>query len=337
MIPVEFLPPGFEISQLSGPAARIPATIIGYFLHGCLFGTLTVQFYIYYEAFPKDRLFTKCLVYGTYTLELVQTILVAHDAFAVFGSGFGDLQALTDVHLFWFSVPVMSGVVAFVGQSFYAYRIHVLSKTYVVPVLIVIIALTSSIAAFVVAAFVWQAGNLALLNNQRTSEAVGVWGAAAALADILIAICMTYYLLQKDTGFRHTQVLLSKLIRLTVETGTVTAAAALTGLILFFVFPGTMYYGCIALLVPKLYGNMMFMVLNSRLRIVGGRATYTSCSDMVSIPSFVLRDDIVSGSGHSGIIRPAVSIKREVFRERDTDDCVEMKIVGESRSTGEYA
>ncbi len=83
-----------------------------------------------------------------------------------------------------------------------------------------------------------------------------------------------------------------------------------------------MYYGCIALLVPKLYGYMMFMVLNSRLRIVGGRATYTSCSDMVSIPSCVLRDDIVSGSG----IRPAVSIKREVFRVRDTDDSVELKL-----------
>ncbi|KAF8899687.1 hypothetical protein CPB85DRAFT_187537 [Mucidula mucida] len=198
-----------------------------------------MQCYLYYEAFPNDRLWTKCLVYGTYTLELTQTILIMHDAFVIFGTGFGDLEALIDAHFLWFSVPVISGIVAFIGQPFYAYRIYVLSKARTIPVMIVIIALASSIAAFVLASFVLQAGNLALLNNRRTSEAVGVWCGAAATADILIAICMTHYLLQKDTGFRHTQVLLSKLIRLTVETGTVTAAAALTGLILFFVFPGT--------------------------------------------------------------------------------------------------
>ncbi len=65
---------------------------------------------LYYEAFPNDRLWTKCLVYGTYTLELTQTILIMHDAFVIFGTGFGDLEALIDAHFLWFSVPVMSGI-----------------------------------------------------------------------------------------------------------------------------------------------------------------------------------------------------------------------------------
>ncbi len=49
---------------------------------------------LYYLAFPKDRNFTKCLVYAIYIVEFVQTMLFTHDAFAMFGYGFGDIEAL---------------------------------------------------------------------------------------------------------------------------------------------------------------------------------------------------------------------------------------------------
>jgi hypothetical protein len=64
---------------------------------------------LYYEAFPNDRVYTKSLVYGVYTVELVQSILVTHDAFAIFGDGFGNLSALTVTHFDWLTVPIMSG------------------------------------------------------------------------------------------------------------------------------------------------------------------------------------------------------------------------------------
>ncbi|KAF9010873.1 hypothetical protein BDZ89DRAFT_1078082, partial [Hymenopellis radicata] len=328
MIPVESLPPGLQIATLSGPM------IIGFLVNACLFGTLTVQLYLYYEAFPQDRLFNKCLAYSIYILEFVQTVLVMHDAFATFGPGFGDVQAITDIHFEWFSIPVLSGLVAFVGQTFYAYHIYTFTTRRAFPVLIVAISLTSSIAGFVVGAFGFEAGSLTLLNNRRTYIFTGVWCGGAALSDTLIATCMTYYLLQSDTGFRRTHALISKLIRLTIETGSVTALVAITTLVLFFALPGTMFEGCFALLIPKVYANMIFVVLNSRLRIVGGRATYTSSADMVSFPSIVWRDEVASdGRSHPTIGRPVVSITREAFSDRNfTDDRLEMKTVGESRS-----
>ncbi|KAF9020211.1 hypothetical protein BDZ89DRAFT_1020304 [Hymenopellis radicata] len=327
MIPVESLPPGLQIATLSGPM------IIGFLMNACLFGTLTVQLYLYYEAFPEDRLFNKCLAYGIYIMEFVQTVLIMHDAFAMFGSGFGDVQAITDIHFEWFSIPTLSGLVAFVGQTFYAYRIYTFTKRRAFPVVILAISLTSSIAGFVAGAFTFEAGNLTRVNNRRLTTAVGVWCGGAALSDTLIATCMTYYLLQSDTGFRHTHALISKLIRLTIETGSVTALVNITALVLFFALPGTMFQAGTALLIPKLYANMIFVVLNSRLRIVGGRATYTSSADMVSFPSIVWRDEVASdGRRHPTIGRPVVSITREAFSDRNTDDRVEMKTVGESRS-----
>lgn len=53
-------PAGYPIQQVSGPL------IIACLLHWGLFGTLSVQLYLYYLAFPKDRTSTKCLVYGIY-------------------------------------------------------------------------------------------------------------------------------------------------------------------------------------------------------------------------------------------------------------------------------
>ncbi|KAF8142933.1 hypothetical protein K438DRAFT_1634528, partial [Mycena galopus ATCC 62051] len=299
--------------------------IVAYLLHWGLFGTLSIQLYLYYQAFPNDRLSNKCLVYGVYIVELAQTILVTHDAFSNFGYGFGNLSALTNMHFDWLTVPIMSGfAVACVGQSFYAYRVYILSKSKITPILIVAVSLTSMVGALITGAFSFIAGDITRLNNRRTSTAVGVWCAGSAACDILIATCMTYYLMKGGSGYRQTRVLISKLIRLTVETGSITAVVALSNLILFFAFPGKTYYTTPALIMPKLYANTILAVLNSRFQILGGRATYMSSSDTANIlttPTYLRpRDTPISGNS-SNIANsktiPLVSMDKEVFIRYD--------------------
>ncbi|KAK0212264.1 hypothetical protein DFS33DRAFT_1376778 [Desarmillaria ectypa] len=308
------VPAGYPVVRLSGPV------IFAGLLHWGLFGTLSVQLYLYYLAFPNDRQFTKCLVYGIYVVEVVQTILVTHDAFATFGYGFGDMEALLGMHFDWLTVPVMSAVAACVGQVFYAYRIFILSKSRIVPMFVTCVSLTSSVAAIITGVYCFQAGNLTKLNNRKTSIALGIWCGSSALCDIVIASCMTYYLMRNDTGFRRTHLLVIKLIRLTIETGSVTAIVALLNLILFFAFPGRIFYTTPAMLMPNLYANTVYMVLNSRIRIIGGRDTYTSSTEM-SIPTTILRDtDCQSTEGtrrRDGMQEraPMVTIAREIFRD----------------------
>ncbi|KAK0194536.1 hypothetical protein F5146DRAFT_908957, partial [Armillaria mellea] len=73
---------------------------IGCLLNCVLFGALSVQLYLYYQGFPNDRRFTKCLVYGIYVVEVTQTTLVVHDSFAMFAYGFGDILLLTRSNFF---------------------------------------------------------------------------------------------------------------------------------------------------------------------------------------------------------------------------------------------
>ncbi|KAK0241104.1 hypothetical protein EDD85DRAFT_948200 [Armillaria nabsnona] len=275
------VPAGYPVEKLSGPE------IVAHLLHWGLFGTLSVQLYLYYLAFPKDRQFIKYLVYGVYIVEFVQTILVSHDTFAMFGYGFGDLDALTEVHFNWLIVPIMSAVTASVGHVFYAYRIVILSKSRIVPIFVICVSLTSSVAAIITGVYSFQAGNITKFNTRKMSIAIGIWCGGSALCDIVIAICMTYYassfslsLMHSNTSFRQTRIIVTKLIRLTIETGSATAVVALLSLVLFFVFPGETFYATPALIMPKLYANTVYMVLNSRIRIIGGRDTYMSSTDM---------------------------------------------------------
>ncbi|KAJ6530253.1 hypothetical protein B0H19DRAFT_1273915 [Mycena capillaripes] len=307
---------GVPVVNSAGPL------MLGHLLHWGLFGTLSVQLYLYYQAFPNDKNSTKTLVYTVYTIVLVDTILITRDAFTTFAYGFGDPAALKEVNLYGLSIPIMSALVSFIGQSFYAYRVHVLSRSLFIPGLIMVVSLASSIGGFMFGAFAFQVSSLALLNTPKVSAAVGVWCGASALSDILIALCMTYNLVKYDTGFHQTHVLMSKLIRLIVETGTLTVA--LTGLTLFFAFPGHNYCITATALLPELYANSILVVLNSRIQIVGGRATSQSTIDVSSNPSFLHTADMSIATGVSRSSH-VLTITRDVPSEIKSNEEMDMK------------
>ncbi|SJL07008.1 uncharacterized protein ARMOST_10351 [Armillaria ostoyae] len=317
------VPAGHPIAEWSGPY------LVGCLLNWGLFGTLSVQLYLYYLAFPDDRRFTKYLVYGIYAIEFVQTMLIAHDAFATYGYGFGDIDAVTRMNYNWLSVPIMSAIVACVGQVFYAYRIFILSKSRIIPILVICVSLTGSVAAVILGIYTFQAGNVTDKDNRWTQTA-GIWCGASALCDILIATCMTYYLMRRTTNFRRTRILVTKIIRLTIETGSVTAVVALLTFILFIAFPHQTFYITPALLVPKLYANAIYVVLNSRFQIIGGRYTYMSSTD-ISFTTTMIRDilsqsaeDTWPADGRQGR-EPVTVISHEVSNDNHEMDQISDK------------
>ncbi|KAK0484834.1 hypothetical protein IW261DRAFT_1560514 [Armillaria novae-zelandiae] len=302
------------IEQLAGPF------IVGFLLNWGLFGTLSVQLYRYYLAFPNDIRLLKNLIYGIYVIESVQTILVARDAFAMFGYGFGDIHALTRMNSFWLTVPIMSAVAAGGGQVFYAYRIFVLSKSRIIPILILCVSFTSFVPAIILGVYAFQAGDLTRMDNRKMQITAGIWCGAAALCDILIAICMTYYLMHSTTNFRRTRILVARIIHLTIETGSVTAVVALLSFIFYIAGPHQTFYITPGIILPKLYANTVYMVLNSRIRVIGGRDTDMSSTDM-NITATV-REKLASQStggtqpadGMHGSA-PVIEISREVFND----------------------
>ncbi|KAL0959969.1 hypothetical protein HGRIS_011631 [Hohenbuehelia grisea] len=197
------------------------------------------------------------------------------DAFALYGSGYGNVSLLINIPFIWLSVPIMSGIVSCTVQIFFAYRIQLLSGSKLIGLLIVVLALLEGIAAVVVGIQLKEIVSFPKLQSSAfVSKAV--WMSGSALCDILIAVLMCHFLSVKNNGLRSTRMYVNRLMRLIIETGAVTALAATADLIIFFAFPHNNFHTVPCLIMSKFYSNTAFAILNSRMHIRGARNTLPS-------------------------------------------------------------
>ncbi|KAF9483231.1 hypothetical protein BDN70DRAFT_929402 [Pholiota conissans] len=243
--------------------------IIGYLLHWGLFGALCMRVYLYYLGFPKDPIRNKIFVFSVFGLEIMQTIIITQSAFHVFGSGYGHFEAYDSINLAWFSVPILSGMVAFLAEMFYAYRIRILSGSYKASTVISTLAFVQLGGAIATAVTLKQAGTFSRLLNPHFFITASIWNGGSALCDVIIAAYMTFYLSRRSgpNSLQATKVLLHKLIRIVIETGTITAAIAMVNLILVLLPSHPSYFEVPSEVLAKVYSNSMMAVLNSRMKL----------------------------------------------------------------------
>ncbi|KAK0489755.1 hypothetical protein EDD18DRAFT_1188174 [Armillaria luteobubalina] len=266
---VEYQSP--DINKITGPL------LIGCFLNLTLYGVLCNQVYIYYLSFPKDHLVSKCIVYALWLTETVQTLISISDTFDIFCYDFGNLSELDDVHHTWFTAPVLSGCVGCVCQLFYAWRMYKFNKkARWLSIALSMIAFTQCGAAIACGVQGRRYDHFSQL-QVKTRVTTMIWLGGSAVCDAAIALCMTYLLSRAHTGLKSTRVLISRLIRLTIETGTATATLAVIDIALFLAYPNNNYHTVPAICLVKVYSNTVLAVCNSRMtsRIRGGREDAT--------------------------------------------------------------
>ncbi|KAK0196024.1 hypothetical protein F5146DRAFT_1133490 [Armillaria mellea] len=271
------VPAGYPIERLCGPE------VVGYLLHWGLFGTLTVQLYMYYLAFPKDKRY----VYGLYIVEFVQCSLLTMLSHRSVGSLSPLWVLLVRPASYARFVLLNMKTAACVGHAFYAYRIFILSKSRIVPAFVICVSLTSFVAAIITSIYFFQAGDITKLNTRKTSISSGIACGGAAFCDIIVAVYMTYfqYWFPSHPTSGH---------KVNSSHRLILAVVTLTSLILFLLFPLQTFYTTPALVVSKMYANTIYMVLNSRIRIMGERDIYTSSTDMGL--TITVTEDITSHS-----------------------------------------
>lgn len=66
-----------------------------------------------------DRGYMKCLVYGIYFFEFVQSVLITETGFRTFVTSFGDVQVFNRIETVWLSVPILTaiGEFSFIGHG----------------------------------------------------------------------------------------------------------------------------------------------------------------------------------------------------------------------------
>jgi len=249
----------------SASLTEFGAFLLAALFNAGLFGVLSVQAYIYYLAFPQDPRFARLLVNGIYLVEAFETIVVIYDTYTMLGTRFGDHTAFSERLLVWIQ-PITVSIVMFAVHSYYAYCIRLISQSRKVSVAIVLLTVIQLIGGILTSAFIFTNPPGPSAARQRAIKVL--WHTGSALCDIIISISMTYYL---RTSMKRTQLLLRRIVRLTVETGSLTAIVTIVCVIMIFMKNHNIYNSIYMGIIGKLYANSVVVLINSRLKLGGER------------------------------------------------------------------
>jgi len=232
-----------------------------------------MQTFVYFSSFPGDQLYIKLLVYFSYAIELVQVVCTAANIFYWFGTGFGNIAHLNNVHLSSFDTPLIGSIIAFVVQIFFCYRIWVLRMNrrrllcLIACWLIALISFVQLVGGVAGAAVAHHEGKFSFIASSRTALVYEViWLFGEALADVLISVTMTYLLLgTSDEIFVGRPSVATRIVRLIVLTNALTASFAVLSLVLRLTFRGKIYFALPTFILGKLYSNTLLATFNHRL------------------------------------------------------------------------
>ncbi|KII83988.1 hypothetical protein PLICRDRAFT_434827 [Plicaturopsis crispa FD-325 SS-3] len=253
--------------------------LLGTLFNGILLGCLSVQLYLYSISNSKDRVGTNLLVYTLYIIDLAQTAITVYCTWQQVIWTQGPYESMPG---FLWSLSVsqlLAGVVSFITQCFFGWRIWVLKNTSLMR------KLSMCIFTFAVMQFASTIALAAItLLNSYSREAVIEQGVvtmmmliASFICDILIAGCQLHIFKQarSQTLIKKTATMLTKLVAVTVQTGFITAVAAGLQLVAFLLngLSPNQYNIMFSFLLGKLYSNVLLATLNARTAMTRLAAT----------------------------------------------------------------
>ncbi|KAJ7793716.1 hypothetical protein B0H14DRAFT_3497788 [Mycena olivaceomarginata] len=235
--------------------------LIGVVLNMMLYGAVVTQMFTYYQRYTNDSAWIR---YFMLYLLIVETANV----FVEFGIIYQPLiiQYGKDAAIA-FSPKLLPGdsvlisIVSAPIQLFTAWRISVITGSRILPGFIALLSLSSFAAGITVSAKVIAFPEFRSFEN--FTIVVIVWLVLSAACDIVIAVGMTHALYTRKTGLSAIDGRINQIIRLTLETGALTALTALADVTFFLVFPDDdeLHRG---LPLSALYTCSILAMLNSR-------------------------------------------------------------------------
>jgi uncharacterized membrane protein len=187
-----------------------------------------------------------------------------------FGEGYGNMTYLDETYLSPLDTPALCGIMAAIVQMFYAFRIVSLRKSLRwVAGWICLTSATQTVAALISAVKAYQKSHFSLFHNDYPiTVAFLIWNIAGFVSDVTIAIAMLYiFRASRLRVDQSTATILSRVVRVILETNALTATIAMVSLIMFVLFPTKSYFICSTFVMGKLYSNTLLVTFNNRLAL----------------------------------------------------------------------
>lgn len=130
--------------------------------------------------------------------------------YRLFIDGWGDLTAFETGTWLLASDPMLAGIIACMVQLFFAWRLQIISKQWWLTAFIAICSVATVCGAVGTGIAVLWVEKFTLF--QTFEPIVIVWEVSGVVADVTIAIAMTYYLRRYRGSFEATDRLLDRII-----------------------------------------------------------------------------------------------------------------------------
>ncbi|KAJ7767185.1 hypothetical protein B0H16DRAFT_1521151 [Mycena metata] len=243
-----------DVKLLYGPL------LIGVFFNMILFGLLLGQMMTYFQSPRRDALWIRILVYYVLFVECSNTAL---DIAYMYQPLVLEYGAIPDkLPTVFITQPLCVILISFPIQLFFTYRVHALTGIVSIPIAFAVLACISCGGGLwtmsrVVGAQQWS-------KVPRSYNAAVLWLVSSMVTDLCIAAVLAWALRRKKTGFAATDTVVDRIIRMTVQTGVITAVVNTLDMLSFLFLKGKTINFMWNIPVSKLYSNCMMSTLNAR-------------------------------------------------------------------------
>ncbi|KAF4586523.1 hypothetical protein EYR38_010802 [Pleurotus pulmonarius] len=238
--------------------------LFGVFLNTLLYGVLMLQAFIYQRTYKSDKTWIRCLVGYLFFVETLNTAFDWGTMYEPLVKRWGAERATKIVPVMLEADHVVMVMISTPVQLFIAWRIKIISGSSRLAGLIAFFAFSSFIGGFASTVVTATGGTVTFEGLQRIRGPIITWLASAATADVLITSSLVYSLRKRKTGIKSTDDAIDRIVRLTIQTGMITAIFAASDVILYTTSKETGLNFIFDFPLSKLYTNSLVSTLNAR-------------------------------------------------------------------------
>ncbi|KAI0700017.1 hypothetical protein C8T65DRAFT_289459 [Cerioporus squamosus] len=238
------------------------AALIGLIVSACLYGITLLQTFSYFRNYSKDATFIKSLVITLTVLDTLHLALCTRTIYWYLVTNFGNTSNL-DMTTWSMSLQTdCNGLIGLIVEVFFARRLWMMSRNWLITGIVVVLAFLHFGLGVVFTAESFILGRYSKFKSLTWETCLGL--GAAAVADIIIAAAMCYYLYTKRTGLKRTDSVVALLMVYSVNSGLTTSIIATICVVTFAAMPTNFVWLSFFWIMGKCYVNSFLALLNSR-------------------------------------------------------------------------
>ncbi|KZT55784.1 hypothetical protein CALCODRAFT_518575 [Calocera cornea HHB12733] len=236
--------------------------LIGTTLAAVLYGIMVLQCFIYYTHCRNDRWLLKLVILAVFLADTASVVLSTMSAYYYLVTSYNNQFMLVFADTGIIAYPAITAVNAFLVRCIYAWRIRIITGQTWIAVFIWLAAFLVFTAGIGVTIGIKWVQQLLLLYEIRIISVV--WSFGSLTIDSFIAGVMFWYLPKMRTGFPGVDDVLTRILRVSLQTGLFTALSVMATTIMYLADPGSTVYLGLLFITSKLYGNSLMATFTMR-------------------------------------------------------------------------